>query len=123
MMRTWRSALHEDLIRLQQTIDVVELGLGPLLAGAAAQLVEDLAAALALQLERHLVDAGVDRVATVAVGTTEPVAILAALLAFLDLGQVLAIARAALAHLLGHVAHARLQVVDGPTLGTRGFAR
>src|SRR5260221_10730921 len=112
MMRTWRSALHEDLIRLQQTIDVVELVLGPLLAGAATQFVEDLAAALALELERHLVDAGVDRVAIIAVGAAERIAILAALLTFLDFGHVLAIARAALAHLLGHVAHALLQVVE-----------
>src|SRR5258707_11208718 len=110
-------------IRLEQPVDVVELFLRPLLlAGAAAQLVQDLAAALALELERHLVDAGVDRVAVIAVGAAQRIAIFATPFAFLDLGEVLAVARSALAHLLGHVAHALLQVVQGATLRARGLA-
>src|SRR5689334_17056498 len=90
-----------QLIRLEQPVDVVELFLRALhLAGAAAQLVEDLAALLALELERDLVDAGVDRIAEVAVRAAERILVLAAALALLDLGDVLAVARPALAHLL-----------------------
>src|SRR5262249_28256352 len=122
--RTWRSAVRQDSIRLQQAIDVVELVLGPaLFAGAAAQFVEDLAAALALELERHLVDARVDRVAVVAVRAAERIAFFAAALALLDLGQILAVARSAIAHLLGEIAHALLQVVQSPALRARGIAR
>src|ERR1700741_1587840 len=110
-------------VGLEQTVDVVQLVLGPLLASAAAQLIEDLAAGLALELKRHLVDAGVDRGAVVAVGAAQRITVLAAALALLDLGDVLVVARTALAHLLGHVGHALLQVVERPTLGPRGLAR
>src|SRR4051812_12758246 len=57
--RHWSGALRR-LIRLEQPVDVVELFLGAgHVAGTAAQLVEDLAALLALELKRHLVDAGI----------------------------------------------------------------
>ena len=62
-------------------------------------------------------------VAVVAVGAAERIAILAAPLALLDLGEVLAVARPALAHLLGHVAHALLQIVERAALRARGLAR
>src|SRR5258708_19989928 len=114
---------NDRSVGLQQPIDVVELFLGPLLAGAAAQLVEDLAALLALELERDLVDAGIDRVAVIAVGAAERVAILGAPLALLDLANVLAVAGTRVAHLLGHVAHALLQIVECATLGARRLAR
>ena len=68
----------------QQTVDVkFEPDVG-LLAGVAAQLVEDLAAALVSVRPLY---AGVDRVAVVAVGAAEQVAILAAPLALLDLAR------------------------------------
>src|SRR5260370_19785365 len=111
-------------VGLQQPVDVVELFLRPvLLAGAAAQLIQDLAAALALEFERHLVDAGVDCIAVVAVGAAERMAIWGAPFALLDLGEVLGVARPAIAHLLGHVAQALLQVVEGTAVRARGFAR
>src|SRR6185437_9350595 len=109
---------------LQQAVDVVELFLRALLlAGAAAQLVEDLAALLALELKRHLVDAGVDRIAEIAAGAAERIAVLTTALLLLDLGDVLAVSGPTLAHLLGHVAHALLQVVECAALGAAGLAR
>src|SRR6185312_1962152 len=116
---------RQTSVRLQQTVDVVELFLRALLlAGAAAQLVENLAALLALQLERYPVDAVVGRRPHASgLGAAERIAILAAPLLLLDLGEVLAVAGAALAHLLGHVAHALLQVVERAALGAAGLAR
>ena len=66
---------------------------------------------------------GVQTCALPIFGTSQRIAVLALALALLDLGEILAVARPTLAHLLGHVAHALLQVVEGTALRARRLAR